>query len=255
MPAYVNKNAVTRHARTTFCWAALLSVRSIFYKAPSEIIHSVAQTIWLLGNMWWMIGELDDLRTFGTWADEYETHTQQAAWMLTAAMCLLATHYLIFRPLGLYNDRENPLVKMYNDIHPPLKPRLPVYFTDWRLLMRQAADCHHNCEVMWLVFMIPTVLVAADFVLLSWVLGNMVWALGDNFFAEDATERQDMWHEPYHWKTMRWWASWAFLMAFVPFAILYMVWIPCSLLNKHIAPSDHKDGKALSVTTDAEAAS
>eukprot|EP00611_Tribonema_gayanum_P003734 TRINITY_DN1297_c0_g1_i1.p1 TRINITY_DN1297_c0_g1~~TRINITY_DN1297_c0_g1_i1.p1 ORF type:complete len:248 (+),score=31.79 TRINITY_DN1297_c0_g1_i1:973-1716(+) len=214
-----------------------------------------------------MIGELDDLREFGTWETEYENHTVQASWILTSALCLLATHYLVFRPLGVYNDRDNALVKMYNDVTPPLQPRFRFYFTDWR--------CYTNIHivfwcgkdlgwtrlnsVMWVVFMIPTVLVAADFVLITflhghilvehahywayliWVLGNMIWAMGDEYFAESAVEQQDMWHDPYHWQTMRWWASWTFLMAFVPLIILYVVWIPCSITGKHIGEPHSKE--------------
>ncbi|KAG5189418.1 hypothetical protein JKP88DRAFT_267272 [Tribonema minus] len=166
-------------AITAFAWAALLSMRAIYFRAPSEIIHSIAQAMWLFGNMW---------------------------------------------PLGVYNDRDNALVKMYNDVTPPLQPRFRFYFTDWRFLHGHILVEH-----------------AHYWAYLIWVLGNMIWAMGDEYFAESAVEQQDMWHDPYHWQTMRWWASWTFLMAFVPLIILYVVWIPCSITGKHIGEPQAKE--------------
>jgi hypothetical protein len=73
-------------------------------------------------------GELHDLREYGTWDTMYEEHTEQASWILLGALCWVLTHYLFWRPLGLYHDRGNPLVKRYNDLG--LQPRFRFYFGD-----------------------------------------------------------------------------------------------------------------------------
>jgi hypothetical protein len=44
-----------------------------------------------------MLGESADLRDDGAKGAQFDAHVEAAQWILVAALCLVSTHYLIFR--------------------------------------------------------------------------------------------------------------------------------------------------------------
>lgn len=130
------------------------------------------------------------------------------------------------------------------------------YFKNWRqyeyvhMLCWLCKDFAWNRgqKELWIIALIPTVLVGVDFIhesyvnnyvvdfahysaQLMWVGANAAWSLGELFFPlyDDAISVTDTSDVALH--TGRWWASLLLLLAFVPIALLYLVWLPWVLYH------------------------
>lgn len=120
-------------------------------------------------------------------------------------------------------------------------------------------------KALWTVFVIPTVLVALDFVRVAltykyaltecmhmlmyfwWIMGNTLWALVDVYGDEDAADIYTIFEAPNTYMNFRWWGGWMFVIAFLCLIALYVVWIPATLMGK-CKPADDEvevviDGK------------
>ena len=76
---------------------------------------------------------------------------------------------------------------------------------------------------------------------LLWVLGNMVWALGEFYFAS-YDEAFSMGERNYEARrTPRWWASWVLCSAYFPIFLLYIMWIPLTLSGRLAREEDRGD--------------
>eukprot|EP01041_Mallomonas_annulata_P000343 gene343-612_t len=235
-------------------WAVYLLFRAIRIGNYQEVYHGIAQNIWLFANLWWMQGELHDYM----YPDEptmIDRRQQDSGYMMVAALCWLAIYYLILKPLNVLPMSEHAR-NMYDDTG--LKCRIPLMFNSWRqyenihILFWLGKDCAWNLliPVMWIVFLVPTIMLAFDFMIMActvktlmierahytaqftWVVGNMVWALGEFYFAS-YDEPLSLGTRNYDArKTPRWWSSWILFMAYVPIVILYLVWIPLTVMGK-----------------------
>lgn len=69
---------------------------------------------------------------------------------------------------------------------------------------------------------------------LMWVVGNMMWALGNIFvnYNDDDNATGLFFVTPAATVHMRWFASWVLFAAYWPIIILYIVWIPMTLMGK-----------------------
>jgi len=103
-----------------------------------------------------------------------------------------------------------------------------------------------NIQSMWVVFMVPTVVLAFIFVVVfsclkhqivnnitymiqfMWVGANLVWAYGELFLTnDDPLYLFDF--SPISKDTMRWYSSWLLFCSFLLAALKYMIWIPCTI--------------------------
>jgi hypothetical protein len=99
--------------------------------------------------------------------------------------------------------------------------------------------------------LIPTVLIALDFIYvtwnsgtmmidcthyiatLMWVTGNAIWAFGEIFFPDISDETQPIFTSSSVTRNdFRWWASWALFAAYIPIWLLYFVWLPLTCMGK-----------------------
>jgi hypothetical protein len=133
-----------------------------------------------------------------------------------------------------------------------LRPRFS-YFEHWRqyehvhTLFWLGKDFAWNAQnpVMWVIFVIPTILVALDFIwetfrardmmvdcvhyvaVLIWVMGNFTWAVGELFVSSHDDYPYSMWDTSEAARgQLRWWAAWVMFSAYIPIVLLYAVWLP-----------------------------
>ena len=69
---------------------------------------------------------------------------------------------------------------------------------------------------------------------LIWVFGNGIWAIGDIF---DVGGDDDVTYPLFSFSSgsmrqCRWWAAWVLLLAYVPIAALYCVWLPLTCAGR-----------------------
>jgi hypothetical protein len=148
-----------------------------------------------------MIGELQDNK-YPNADSVYNTYASQASYMLITAMVMVSTYYGIMKPFNLMPS--NPRVDEIYD-GTGLQCRFPKFFKSWReyenihILFWAGKDTAWNFGIlpMWIIFAIPTFLIAFDFMWVSlmskrgvidhahyvaqfmWVFANAVWALGE----------------------------------------------------------------------------
>ncbi len=229
-------------------WSAYLLIFHAMWDGNYwEIIFGIGQFVWLFGNYWWMTGELHDHE----YPDEpllYNKRTYEAGIMLKCAFVFVGIFTLILKPLGLFKPKVEALNK-YD--RAGLVPRLKFLFPSWRdyenihIFFWLGKDVAWNglIQPMWVIFVIPTFLVALDFVITSlfnkytvidhahyvsvmlWVMGNAIWACGELWFAnyDDAYSLTSHGFGPYH--TARWWSSWVMISAYTSIVMLYTMWI------------------------------
>lgn len=152
-------------------WSFFLIIRSLYYRNFYETIVSVAQLLWLVANFWWMTGEVHDYY-FPNDYPQYEDRQRQASYIMMSALCWLGVYYFIIRPLGLLKPNADA-VAIYDDTG--LSTRFPLFFNTWReyenihILFWLGKDTawSANVQSMWVIFVIPTLTIAFDFVLVT----------------------------------------------------------------------------------------
>jgi len=223
--------------------AALVFCGVLMYLALwdlEEVYMYIAMTLWLFGNYWWMAGEV------GIHGDD-DTNSPECAHILSAALCWMALYYLCLRPLGIVVPSSKTLSRYK---HSGLKPRFN-YFLTWRqyehthTLFWMAKDLCWNLllPIPWAIFSVPTVLIACDFVYVTWknghivdsahycaqliwVISNLTWAAGEIFVPQYDDPIPITTRTPTALKTCRWWASVLLVCAFVPITSLYFIYFP-----------------------------
>eukprot|EP01102_Stenamoeba_stenopodia_P022592 TRINITY_DN9496_c0_g1_i1.p1 TRINITY_DN9496_c0_g1~~TRINITY_DN9496_c0_g1_i1.p1 ORF type:complete len:343 (-),score=49.31 TRINITY_DN9496_c0_g1_i1:81-1109(-) len=242
------------------------------WSCPTGVLHHFTQLLWLFGNYWWLIGEEQDYHDFGDTGDNYDRHTEVSKWILTSAICIEGIHYLILRPLDVFEgrltkDSENPIITNYNEVG--FKPRFRFYFRHWREYENFHLVCWIGKDLSWMAlipglwafFTALTLLVALDFVWKSicrrgkivehlnywvylwWLVGNFFWAMGDEFYEDFATEDMFLGRKPPNYRTFRFWGGWTFILALIYLAFTYVYWIICTLTGNILTKDDkYSDG-------------
>ena len=194
-------------------WSIYLMRFAVQDRNWHEMYLCVGQMAWLFANFWWMTGELHDSHTPGCEALTclYPVRQRQSGWLMNAGLIWLGVFFLVIKPLKLLPPPTPESMEKYLRGH-GLMPRWPINLVidNWRsyenihVFFWLGKDCAWNHfgtfegnGRMWFTFMVPTLLIAADFSLTSlfrkttlvehahyaaqncWVLGNMCWAVGE----------------------------------------------------------------------------
>ena len=129
----------------------------------------VAEFVWLLANFLWMYGELHDERNPHTKSVIVE-YTAVSGLMMEGAMCWLAVFYLVIYPLRVlqdvrYTNRESKCSRC-NSSTTSLLCWSNSHYEDLHVLFWLGKDTawNHLNLVLWYLFLVPTLLVAVEFV-------------------------------------------------------------------------------------------
>ena len=237
---------------------------------------NAAVTLWLGGNYVWMCGELtiplvpntdDGVPVFGN----NDKNTLVAFHMFVVALCFLALHYCVLRPLEITKSNKH-MTDYY--IQHEFYPRFPSYFKN----IKQYEYLHTLCWIgkdlcwnrlwpaPWIFFFFFTFGVAIDFVFLSyakgywvdcahycaqllWVTANFAWGYGEMFHKQfDSPVALDNFSE-LALRTGRWWAEWILLFAYVPIVAMFV-----GLMYSWYADSKVADSSGSGSEFDAETA-
>jgi hypothetical protein len=154
-----------------------------------EAWHYTAQFLWLFANAWWMYGELTDWR-FPQQPKIEPQHRLQAGYMMLFAWVWLFLYYAVLQHMSLFAPlfTSSPhavamsvapnrpclafdVLRRFNEEH--LQPRvwMKSFFPTWRsyenvhifFWLAKDTSWNQNWHVTWIVFSIPTVLIALDF--------------------------------------------------------------------------------------------
>lgn len=163
----------------------------------------------------WMSGEAYDAE-YPNQTSIAVLRTQQSSHILEAALLWVGFYYIVIIPFNLLPISEKAL-KEYDDGE--FKPRF-TYFRNFRQyenihmffwLAKDLAWNETNIS-LWLLFLIPTILVSTDYFIIAlsgkntiidvahytstiiWVIGNIVWALGE-FFYDDYDNPIKLWRK------------------------------------------------------------
>mmetsp|Transcript_8978 Transcript_8978/g.8017 ORF Transcript_8978/g.8017 Transcript_8978/m.8017 type:complete len:406 (+) Transcript_8978:12-1229(+) len=239
-------------------WSCFLLYRAYEYRNIKEFWTNIGQFLWLFANLWWMSGELHDF-SYPQSEKWYDKRTIEAGYIMETALIWLAIYYLFIKPFHILPPTKES-EKMYDDTG--LNPRFSFLFATWReyenihILFWLGKDYGWNKlnPVIWILFLIPTVLIAVDFVLISlfqknlliehchyiaqvfWVIGNLLWAYGEIYHPIYDYPYDLFSKSPNRFKTFRWYSSWTLLLAYIPLIILYITWY-----RKDYKESNHLD--------------
>ena len=236
-------------AGTALGFGVLVMLRSVIDFELEDAWHRIAEFLWVFANFLWMSADIHDF---------YETNEEeitsvrypQAAHILEATMCWLAIYYLFIKPSGIKLSATSESSQMYDGTG--LVPRF-AYFENWRQyenvhivwwIGKDYAWLTEN-QVMWVIFVIPTVLISIDFVIctgrtkrlmidhcyyisqLLWVLANITWAYGELYLPEELDEPRSPWvYDKYTKASMRWYSCWLLIFAYLPLVFLLCCWLP-----------------------------
>lgn len=173
-------------------YCGLLIGIALYNRDVEETYMTTALTLWLLGNYWWMCGET------GIQGDD-DTNAPEAAYILGAVLTWLALYHIVLRPLGVIGVSTKMMIRYKQT---GLRSRFS-YFVTWRqyehahTLFWCAKDLSWNRlqPIPWIIFSVPTILIAVDFIYctwkkgqvvdsahycaqLIWVMSNLTWAAG-----------------------------------------------------------------------------
>ena len=220
-----------------------------------EVYLGVGQFLWLFGNYWWMTGELHDAK----YPDEppwYDDRRQACGVVLQVALVYVGLFTVFLKPLGFIKKPVGEGGLKYN--RQELTPRFQQLFPTWRdyenihIFFWLGKDTAWNALIpsMWVVFVIPTILVALDFSYTSffnkftlidhahyvavflWVMGNCTWALGELFCPEfDEAFPLGGSDDGSYLRTARWWASWIMMSSYLPLVAVYVIWFYYTFLS------------------------
>ena len=239
--------------------SAILFLLLFYFFSPAHILFlflSLSLSLFLFSlssfplsySYWWMAGEV------GISGDD-DTNSPETADILTSALCLLAFYHLILRPLGIITV-SSKMLQRYKQTG--LKSRFS-YFITWRqyehahTLFWLGKDLSWNRlePVPWILFSIPTILIAVDFIWVTWnkgqvvdsahymaqliwVLANLTWAGGEIFNPRYDEPIPITTRSPTAYKTCRWWSSILLVLAFVPIGVLYLVVFPMKMCENEV---------------------
>jgi hypothetical protein len=128
--------------------------------------QKIAEFLWLFANFWWLSGERHDLHNPNL-VPVNEIRTNESKHILEATICWLGIYYMFLKPYDIF--LSDSVAEKYDDAG--LHPRFS-YFKSWR----QYENIHVlfwigkdyawlTCnKVLWIIFLIPTLLIALDFV-------------------------------------------------------------------------------------------
>ena len=227
----------------------LLVFHAIRDRNVVEIYLGVGQFLWLFGNYWWMTGELHDAK----YPDEppwYDDRRATCGTILKVALVYVGVFTVFLKPLGIVKKPSGEACVKYD--RRELTPRFQQLFPTWRdyenihIFFWLGKDTAWNGLIpsMWVIFVIPTILVALDFSYTSffnkftlidhahyvavflWVMGNFTWALGELFYPEyDAAFPLGGSSDSSYLLTARWWSSWIMVSSYLPLAAVYAIWV------------------------------
>eukprot|EP01038_Epipyxis_sp_PR26KG_P014646 gene14646-19677_t len=240
-------------------WSGYLLCHAIHFRNVKEIWACIAQLLWLVSNTIWMSAELHD-HQFPNAPKLYPSYTVISGKIMVAALCFLGIYYIIIKPFNLFPASVS-VDQEYDDTGLTCRFK---YFKSWReyenihILFWLGKDCawNHGNGIMWIIFLIPTLLIALDFFWVSlfaknlivehahyfaqfvWVIGNLLWALGEIYYPryDDPYSLESISNATAR-KTFRWYSSWVLASAYIPLVIMYIMWI----YSTHFNPNDNID--------------
>lgn len=238
----------------TLTWSAFMLWRACWRRSLDELWTHSAQFMWLLGNFFWMQGELHDYK-YPNEPSIYNHRANQAGYIFIAALIWISIYYCIAKPLNITSSRE--VNAAYDTTG--FKCRFPYFFQSWReyenvhILFWIGKDCFWCwfIDYMWVIFFIPTLLIAFDFCYVSlrgknmvidhahyisqllWVSANATWGAGEFWFSKnhDSALSMTSWNRDIR-LTFRWYSAWVVVSAYVPLIILYLIWIPSTIIGR-----------------------
>jgi hypothetical protein len=231
-------------------WGCFMVYRAWRWHNRNEIFTGSSQLLWLIANLWWMSGELHDwqFRKMTNIPILYPDHTIVCGYILQMALAVLCVYYIFMRPMHI-KPPSLESVDHYNETG--LNPPFPGYFATWReyenchILFWLCTDYAWNTlnQPLWIITGIPTILIAADFVVSSfreprlmidhyhylaqflWFSANFIWAYGELFDPQNDYPYSLFASDPNARLTCRWWSSWCLVTAYVPIIVLKILWI------------------------------
>jgi hypothetical protein len=229
----------------------VIAAFGIYRKDWEDVYMTSAVLMWLGGNYVWMAGELTEVLPnpdddgdpfFGTSTE----NTLICLHMFIAALCLLALHYCMLRPMGIINSDKH-----VEDFYKQREffPRFPSYFKN----LRQYEYLHTLCwiakdvswnrlwPIPWCIAFFFTFTIAIDFIYLSykkrywvdfahfcaqllWVTANFAWGYGEQFAPQHDIPIPIWDHSHLALVTGRWWAEVTLMIAYVP-NVLLVIWL------------------------------
>ena len=166
------------------CAAVLWSVTTLAYHIwrrdfRNSWLH-LAEFAWLLANFLWMYGELHDERLPLEKPLE-EHYTRVSGELMEAALCWLLLFYVLLHPLRAL-QLEPPEAGGGKAEGLGAVCWSPSHYEDLHVLFWLGKDCawNHMNLALWYLFLVPTLLVAADFV---WTACRKVWLATDSTLA------------------------------------------------------------------------
>lgn len=159
----------TVFATLAFLWSFVFISWAVEYSSTREIVHSIAQMLWTLGNGIWLFGELHDVQyPNNAWQLEDGCCTI-ASVVLAAALALMVS----FSCVAYFIPLDSPGDVFFED-HDVFNAHVP-FFRRWRhfellhLMFWLGKDLAWtmSMKVLWIIFAVPTVTMAVYFVFIS----------------------------------------------------------------------------------------
>jgi hypothetical protein len=149
-----------------FIWCFVILYNYYRHREYEEIYMLGAVFLWLYANYWWMYGEIVN--------NDDDVNGKEAAHVFVAAFVWLAIYHIILKPLKVFGRHKRQEDSFYEKCG--LTLRCPCYFDSFRqyehihTLFWLGKDFAWNLSngPMWIVFLIPTLAVAVDFIYLSY---------------------------------------------------------------------------------------
>jgi hypothetical protein len=239
-------------------WSAVLEYLALKEKNYVEAWHYMAQFLWLLGNFWWMWGDLHDT-AYPKEVPLYAEAKSQSAVVLIAAMAFLTFNYAVLRPFKLLPPAPDHSAQRYNDseVKPPPHLHLLFLFPTWRqyehvhILLWLGKDLALAllAPVPWCAASALTLAVAADFAAttssypgmavdhahyvaqLLWVVASAAWAFDELLLRGGDTDTDVaplLPPTPAALRSGRWWSAWILIAALALLAALHAAWLALS---------------------------
>lgn len=241
-----NQGAAMFFGVAALSWCVILAYHALVSKNWEEVYMLVPMILWLTANFIWMYGEVFN------GDDDYVV--PRVAIVMETAIAWILLYHVVLRPFKLIPQPSKELTDKYAEAD--LIPRFS-YFQNWRQYEHMHTLCWLGKDLSWdqdyvptwIMCLIPTFLIAADFIYvtwstkkmtidvahyvaqLMWVLGNMVWAMGELFDINGEADDDETFfifnvHSSQAARQCRWWSSWTLFAAYIPIVGLYFVWLP-----------------------------